>query len=139
MNQVLPPIFLVNCFDEHVRVAWRIEPAQLDSHNPLLLGDNPWDDATPAVGHGTILRDRIDGKFKGWTPVMSSDSPEKIGECEFRLAYIESDDGVTWRRPTLDLISWENHPKTNLIFDNDSGGRTTYASVHIDPEENAKE
>ncbi len=100
---------------------------------PCLEGDNPWDDATPATGHGTILKDPIDGKFKGWTPVMSSDSPEKLNECEFRLAYIESDDGVHWRRPALDLVKWDGKP-TNLIFDNDSGGRTTYASVSIDPQ-----
>jgi hypothetical protein len=128
----LPPILFEDLFDQHYRVGWRIEEAKPDPSNPLLEGSNPWDDATPAVGHGTILKDPIDGKFKGWTPVMSSDSPEKLNECEFRLAYIESDDGVKWRRPMLDLIRWDDKA-TNLIFDNDSGGRTTYASVFVDP------
>src|SRR5688500_3697313 len=89
--------------------------------------------------HGTILKDPIDGKFKGWTPVMSNDSPEKLGECEFRLAYIDSDDGVRWRRPNLGLVPWEGHAGTNLIFDNPSGGRTTYASVHVDREQDSAE
>jgi hypothetical protein len=132
-KDALPPVFFEDVFEQHHRVAWRIEVATPDPRNPLLEGDNPWDDATPAAGHGSIMKDPIDGKFKGWTPVMSSDSPEKLGECEFRLAYIESDDGVKWRRPELDLIQWEGKP-TNLIFDNDSGGRTTFASVFVYPE-----
>ena len=138
-GESLPPIILADDFVEHHRIAWRVEQAVPDPANPLLEGEYPWDDSTPAVGHGTILRDPIDGKFKGWTPVMSGDTPEKVGECEFRLAYIESDDGVHWRRPMLDLCPWEGHERTNLLFDNDSGGRTTFSSVFIDPDENPDE
>src|SRR5262245_51882090 len=108
-DSLLPPIFFEDCFEEHSRVAWRVEQAKPDNNNPLLIGEYPWDDATPAVGHGTILRDPIDGKYKGWTPVMSRDTPEKQGECEFRLAYIESNDGVNWHRPMLDLIAFPGH------------------------------
>lgn len=135
----LPPIILEDVFEQQRWIGWRVEEARPDPANPLLEGEMPWDDATPAVGHGTLLKDPIDGKFKGWTPVMSNDTPEKQGECEFRLAYIESDDGVKWRRPKLGLCSWDGHGDTNLIFDNDSGGRTTYASVMIDPEANPNE
>ncbi len=138
-NAAFAPIFLEDIFEEHARVAWRIEEAQPDPHNPLLVGEYPWDDATPAAGHGTILQDPIDGKFKGWTPVMSNDTPEQIGECEFRLAYIESDDGVNWRRPMLDLCPFPGFPRSNVLFDNDSGGRTTYSSVFIDPQANPQE
>lgn len=139
MSKELPPIFHEDIFEEHCRVAWRVEQATPDPANPLLVGEYPWDDATPAVGHGTILLDPIDNKFKGWTPVMSLDTPEKQGECEFRLAYIESDDGIHWRRPMMDLVSFPGHPKTNVLFDNNSGGRTTYSSVFIDPKENPAE
>ena len=134
-----PPIFFQDDFVERHRIAWRVEPGLPDPANPLLEGETPWDDTTCAVGHGTILVDPIDGKFKGWTPVMSGDTPETVGECEFRLAYIESDDGVHWRRPMLDLCSWPGHDQTNLLFDNDSGGRTTFSSVLIDPAENPDE
>ena len=139
MKEQVPPIIYEDNFFEKHRIAWRVEHGVPDPANPLLEGEYPWDDTTVAVGHGSLQIDPIDGKFKGWTPVMSGDTPERVGECEFRLAYIESDDGVNWRRPQLDLCSWPGHERTNLIFDNDSGGRTTFASVLIDPEENPGE
>lgn len=135
----LPPIIFADDFDEHHRIAWRIEQAEPDPHNPLLEGDYPWDDTTVAVGHGTILKDPIDGKWKGWTVVMSSDSPIERGECDFRLAYIESEDGVKWERPMFDICKWEGYEKTNIILDYTTGGRTSFASVLIDPEANPEE
>jgi len=137
--QQLPPIILEDDFAERHRIAWRAEQARFDPHNPLLEGEYPWDDGTPAVGHGTILKDPLDGKFKGWTPVMAGDTPEQMGWAEFRLAYIESEDGIHWRRPWLGIAGWAGYEGTNLIFDYDSGGRATYASVSVDAAENPAE
>jgi len=133
-NGQLPPIIFNDDFAELNRIAWRSEQAQPDPNNPLLESKYPWDSGTPSVGHGTIHKDPITGLYRGWTPVMSGDSPDGLGTAEFRLAYIESDDGVNWRRPMLGLCNWEGFEDTNLIFNYESGGRASYASVFIDTE-----
>jgi hypothetical protein len=137
--KTLPPMIFADDFVEHCKIAWRIEQAVPDPANPLLEPKFPWDDAVVGCGHGTALKDPIDGKFKAWVTSLAEDLNYKRGESQFRLTYLESDDGVDWRRPELDFCAFPGHPKTNVLFDFDSGGRTTYASVFIDPDENEAE
>ena len=134
-----PPIIFADDFLEHDRIAWRIERALEDPANPLLEPEYPWDDAVVGCGHGTALKDPLDGKYKAWTPSVSEDLNYVRGATQFRLTYLESDDGVEWRRPELDLCPIGDYRKTNILMDFDSGGRATYASVFIDPEENEPE
>ncbi|MFH0963902.1 MAG: hypothetical protein V2A58_07795, partial [Planctomycetota bacterium] len=134
-----PPMILEDSFQERFKIAWRIEPAEPYANNPLLAPKYPWDDGVVGSGHGTALKDPIDGKFKAWVPSMSEDINYIRGQSQFRLTYLESDDGVNWRRPMLGISSWPGYKKTNILFDFDSGGRTTYASVFIDPDENEEE
>ncbi len=135
----LPPMIFADDFIERVNIAWRIEPGQLDPHNPLLEPKYPWDSASPAIGHGTVLKDPLDGLFKYWGCSVAEDLQYVRGHHQFRLTYAYSEDGVNWVRPELDICSFEGYPRTNIIFDFDSGGRATYASVFIDPEENPDE
>lgn len=139
MSQDDPPIILADDFVEHHKIAWRIEQGAPDPNNPLLEPETPWDDAVVGCGHGTALKDPIDGKFKAWTSSISEDLDLARGETQFRLTYLESDDGVEWRRPELDICPFAGHPKTNILMDFDSGGRATYASVFIDPDGNPEE
>ena len=96
-----PPTILADDFLEHSKIAWRIEPAVEDPANPLLEPEYPWDSAVVGCGHGTVQKDPIDGKFKAWTPSVSEDLEYVRGQTQFRLTYLESDDGVHWRRPQL--------------------------------------
>jgi hypothetical protein len=139
MSSKLPPMIFADDFVERHKIAWRIEQAQQDPANPLLEPKYPWDDAVVGCGHGTALKDPIDGKFKAWVPSLSEDLQYKRGETQFRLTYLESDDGLRWQRPELDVCSLAGYPKTNILMDFDSGGRATYASVFVDPEQNPDE
>jgi len=126
-------------FSERCNVGWRVEQATLDPNNPLLEPEYPWESAAPCIGHGTVLKDPMDGKFKGWFVCQEEDVNYVQGAHERRLAYAESEDGSHWYRPMLDLCPYPGYPKTNIMFDYDSGGRSTYASVFIDPDENPDE
>ena len=59
----LPPIILADDFQEHFKVAWRVEQALLDPENPLVEPERPWDDGL-VFCTGDVLKDPIDGKFK---------------------------------------------------------------------------
>ena len=119
------PFLVGSDFCERHNVAWRVELGSQDPDNPLVEGEMPWDDGL-AFKHGTVLLDPVDGLWKAW----GTAAPTKV--LDRRLVYYESEDGVHWRRPMLDLCPLGNHKKTNVLFDFDSGGSSIYASVLVD-------
>ena len=129
-------------------VAWRVEQAEQDPANPLLKPKFPWDNSAVCMGHGTVLKDPIDNRFKAW--LVSLESGNACNEpFKYRLTYASSDDGVNWERPALDMCPWPGYDGTNsgaaagaahfifdsvsqtLYFDTDSAtdGYQTVASV----------
>jgi len=118
-------------FEDMEFVAWRVEPGRFDPHNPLLEPAMPWDSGG-VFAHGTVLRDPIDGLWKAWQvsiPASKKPSPYDSRWFQARLTYLESPDGVHWRRPALKLHPWPGHQETNILLNMWS----TYASVTVDP------
>ena len=113
------------------KVGWRMERAVLDSNNPLMEPQYPWDSGA-VFSHGTVQIDPIDGLWKAW--YISTPSGIDDFEGSRCLTYATSEDGVNWTRPELDLCPRPGHPRTNILFDWDSGGISMYASVLIHPE-----
>ncbi len=135
-----PPIIYADDFADRQNISWRVEPARKHETNPLLEPKFPWDSASPCGGHGTILKDPIDGVFKAWVVGIEEDlSYDGSGPLGYRLVHLRSEDGVDWERPELDVCPVEGHSRTNILLDYDTGGRTTYASVFVDPEANPDE
>ncbi len=116
---------------ERDNVAWRMEQGVLDPANPLIEPHYPWDAGCPFT-HGTFLRDPIDGLWKAW--YISTPAGRADFENYRRLTYATSEDGIHWTRPELDLCPQPGHPKTNILFDFDSGGISMYASVFVHPD-----
>jgi hypothetical protein len=65
-----------------------VEPAQKFAGNPVLWPREQWEPEMATI-YGSVLRD--DGKFKMWY---------KSG---MGVGYVESEDGIRWTKPTLDL------------------------------------
>ena len=131
-----PPVIFADDFAERHNIAWRIEPAH--DRTVLLEPAFPWDGALVCKGHGTVLKDPRDGLFKGWFVAVEEDLAYRRGRQEYRLVYVESRDGWEWKRPPLDLCPYPGHPRTNILLDYASGGRTSYASVLVDEEDAAE-
>ena len=93
---------------ERDNFGWRVEPATPDPANPLIEPEMPWDKGA-VFAHGTFLKDPIDGLWKGWHVCTPSEG--RNFEAYRRLCYSESEDGVNWTRPELDLNSYAGHPK----------------------------
>lgn len=88
--------------------------------NPILLPDKPWEENNLQT-FGSVIK--LPGRpFQLWYTINQHD-PWNL--C---LAYAESDDGLTWRKPELDLIK-KNGENTNLLLDCDPHG----AAVVHDP------
>lgn len=139
MGKPFAPMIMSDDFIEHRNIGWRIEQGKQDPNNPLMEPKYPWDSALACSGHGTVLIDPIDGLYKGWIVAHAEDVNYVRGQLAFRIVYITSADGVNWERPMLDVCPVPGYPKTNLIFDFEDGGRSSYASVFVDPEANPDE
>jgi len=82
-----------------------IHPAAKFAGNPVLRATEPWEGATALV-YGSVLRED-DGTFRIWYL------------CSKGVAYAESSDGITWRKPALDVVQHEGRP-TNVVIDRDA-------------------
>lgn len=118
-------------FVEKHNVAWRVELATDDVANPLLEPQFPWESAA-VFSHGTVLVDPIDGLWKAW--YISAKQTKLQSSAERRLCYAESEDGLLWTRPKLDICSYPGFPRTNILLDIKSGGSAQHASVIVHPE-----
>ena len=74
--------------------------------NPLFVADAPWEHGNMQL-YGSVLK--VPGKpFQMWYSTI--EPPWRI-----RLAYAESDDGLVWRRPKLDIHEFHGL-KTNIVM-----------------------
>jgi hypothetical protein len=118
-------------FVEKHNIAWRIELANDDGANPLMEPEFPWESAA-VFSHGTVLIDPIDGLWKAW--YISCKQTKLQSSAERRLCYAESEDGLHWTRPRLDICSYPGFPRTNILLDVKSGGSAQHTSVIIHPD-----
>ena len=124
------PFLIGEDFVRRRNVAWRVEIGRTPD-NPLLEPEMPWDDGHPFL-HGTVLLDPTDGLWKAWGAAGQNDT--RYRRQARRLAYLESENGIDWRRPELDLHPFGDYGRTNIVMDLDSGGNAIYANVFVQPE-----
>lgn len=90
---------------EMENVSRTIHPAQKFAGNPVLTATEPWEGAVVIV-YGSVLRED-DGSFRMWY------------HCAQGVAYAESEDGVSWRKPALDVVQHEGNA-TNVVIDREA-------------------
>lgn len=79
---------------------------QKHSENPVIRADKAWEGKSAIIGpycYGTVFHDN--GKFRMWFQVLFEGN---------NVGYAESDDGVHWRKPELDIINYRDS-KTNFV------------------------
>jgi hypothetical protein len=78
----------------------RIHSAEKSKANPVIRRTEPWEDPFNIV-YGSVIRDGE--KYKAW--YLSGPG----------VSYAESDDGIHWVKPALDLVTIDG-AKTNVLF-----------------------
>ncbi|MEA3402937.1 MAG: hypothetical protein U9R79_16980 [Armatimonadota bacterium] len=97
--------------------ARRLQRPEKHPDNPLMIADQPWENGNMQL-YGSVVR-RPDGLFQLWYSVIHE-------PWTMRLAYAESDDGIEWHRPRLELFEWQGQ-QTNIVFtDNPHGPAVIY-------------
>jgi len=94
-----------------------LEPPTKHPANPLFVADQPWENGNMQL-YGSVIK--APGRpFQMWYSVIHEG-------WKMRLAYAESDDGLAWLRPELDIFAWDGRP-TNIVFaDNPHGPAVIY-------------
>ena len=111
---------------ENVCRTWH-QPIRVE--NPVIVRDRPWEQITYFTFNGSrVVRDLKDGIFKCvyqiWNRGKTPHDPPA-----FHLLYAESEDGLHWRKPELDVFQHDGR-NTNIVIPNAYG--MTYI---LDPHE----
>lgn len=85
---------------------WHVRRPRV-TEQPVLVGDTETD-AKGVHIYGTVLNDG--GVYRMWYQA----SPKGLPHDSPLVAYAESDDGVTWRKPALNLVEWNGSTNNNL-------------------------
>lgn len=93
--------------------------------NPLLVSDHPAE-FNSMLMYGSVVQ-RDDGLFQMWYTIRHKPSKSQA------LAYVESDDGIEWRRPKLGIYKYKGQ-KTHMVFmDSPHGATVFYDAAEMRP------
>ncbi len=102
----------------------RLEPLRKLDINPVMQAEQPWE--TGGIHWGSVIRSEVDGgKFKFFysTTYPLSRGPgdllidnAEVGGSNCICCYAESDDGIHWQRPALNLLLQDTFPDNNIIW-----------------------
>jgi len=87
----------------------RIRACKARKEGPLDFGDLPWESG---LEYPSIMHD--DGLYRMWYMTVPPDTLGHPRDHQW-VAYAESDDGVTWRKPALGNVEM-NGRKTNIVL-----------------------
>ncbi len=98
--------------------------ASLRLHSPAmkelaLVTDRPWE-GNMCGGYKTYFHDRSGFRmyYQAWNGVIvEEDGKARMQEAPIRIGYLESDDGINWRRPSLGVVEFEGSTDNNITFD----------------------
>ncbi|HSW44789.1 MAG TPA: hypothetical protein VLM89_04380 [Phycisphaerae bacterium] len=91
---------------------------------PIFPQDRPWE--SRGISPDTLMYD--DGKYRLWGAAQDTDN-------NHYPCYFESEDGLTWRKPSLGLIDFNGNRDNNLIT---SGGSSVFKDPSAPPAERYK-
>jgi DNA-binding GntR family transcriptional regulator len=96
----------------HMRGLWRtIHAANKHWSSPVLRAEQPWE-GQRVEPSATVLYDPERTEFRMWYHSYRLLSPT---EEQYGLCYAVSLDGIHWRKPALDIASYEGYSRTNLL------------------------
>ena len=105
--------------------------------DPVLKRDRPWEHLLYfTYSNHQVLRDPSDGLFKCWYEDLEGPDPSRSSHhfnMFSRQLYAQSENGVDWVKPELDVHPFEG-AKTNIVMGDDEYGQVHSAAYVIDPD-----
>jgi len=88
-------------------VVHKVFPPKKHPSNPLYSGD---------CGYVNVARHPRSGKFQLWTQVHYWAEKPTGRSSRYAIAYAESDDGLDWDAPKLELFEWNGSKQNNIVI-----------------------
>src|SRR5688500_2275687 len=126
-------ILLVDDHDVLYRAGTRrvLHSATRHAKNPLITSDKPWE---TQIAWNSVWRDPKTGKYQLWYQAWNVTAKARAKTCV--VAYAQSDDGVTFTKPSLDRYTFNDVAKTNIVLIGSGGHSYRYCnSVLVEPHE----
>lgn len=102
----------------------RLEQPKKEASAPLFVADQPWENGNMQL-YGSVAK-APDRPFQMWYSVIHR-------PWNMYLAYAESDDGIHWQQPALDIFEFEGQT-TNIVLTADPHGPAVmYDELEPDP------
>ena len=95
--------------------------------NTAIAAEHSWEKG--GVSYMVTFPDQ--GKYRAWYR-CDCEMPPK-GERLPLIAYAESDDGITWEKPTLGSIEFEGSRENNLVWAGPGNNIRARALTHVGP------
>ena len=102
----------------------RINPLRKLDINPIFTATKPWEEK--GILWGSVLKSEVDSNYKLFYSTAYSQSADEgsvliddslVGSQRCICCYAESNDGIEWHRPALNLISSDKFPDNNIIWE----------------------
>lgn len=134
-----PQLLVGDTIIEDAYRIWQVEETPVRySEKPIMCPDAPWE---LFINCPTILKDPEDGLFKMWYSTRCL-NPEyepgwetnlEAGNCNKMICYAESEDGIHWVRPELDIYPFGQWKTNNIVFAESTVGNAL-GTVIINPD-----
>ena len=123
-------ILMVDDHDVLYRAGTRrvLNPPTRHANNPLIKPDKPWE---LQIAWTTVFRNPKTGKYQLWYQSWNTRPAKDPLSCV--VCYAESDDGIHFTKPELDLFPFGDVKKSNIVLAANGGHSYRYAnSVLVD-------
>jgi len=80
----------------------------------LIIADQPWEQGAWIGSYSTITKE--EKKIKLWYDIRSEWTEAHQNPTLMGIAYAESDDGIHFTKPVLNLIDWNGNRHNNLVM-----------------------
>ncbi|MFN0172983.1 MAG: hypothetical protein ACKV22_41930 [Bryobacteraceae bacterium] len=113
-------LFLDDAIIEHSTLLQRtVHQPVRSSRNPIYVPEAPWEGGTMNY-LGGVHRDENTRKFRAWYVGRIGRTPD-LPKVSFPICLLESDDGLRWRRPDLDVQRELTGGLNNILLDMGDG------------------
>ena len=118
--------------DEMIEDRWNLQRVLIQPEkyprNPVLLPDQPWEGDSVQMPH--VLWD--EGRYRMW--YLASAPRSADGDLpHLMLCYAESNDGLNWKKPLLDVFKHPKFGRTNIVYTGGHGKGLQSNNVFFDP------
>ena len=95
-------------------ISRQVHQAKKYPGNPILVPDKPWEGQ--GVPFQLVLRDEQTGKFRLWYAAHQWYTLPSGESVVFPACYAESDDGINWVKPELNLHEYDGSTANNIVI-----------------------